>query len=34
MVEKINRGEKIKIKYHLHNLLAEKFQVIYVDTHL
>lgn len=34
MTEEINRGEKTKIKYRLHNCLTEKFQVIYVDTHL
>lgn len=34
MTEEINRGEKIKTKYRLHNCLTEKFQVIYVDTHL
>lgn len=34
MIEEINRGEKRKIKYHLHNHLTEKVQVVYVDTHL
>lgn len=34
MIKEIHRGEKTKIKYHLHNHLTEKFQIIYVDIHL